>query len=71
MIALIRTTLTKVGCYVVLSSGDADVEIVKSTVYLSRRSTKTLVDVDTDLHILILRYFERDNKTIYIRSDVN
>ncbi|KAH3733326.1 hypothetical protein DPMN_039752 [Dreissena polymorpha] len=28
MIDLISTTLTKMGCYVVLSSGDADVEIV-------------------------------------------
>ena len=32
MMALISTTLTKVGCYVVLSLGDADVEIVKATV---------------------------------------
>ena len=32
MIALISTTLTKMGCYVVLSLGDADVQIVKATV---------------------------------------
>ncbi|KAH3724393.1 hypothetical protein DPMN_050210 [Dreissena polymorpha] len=29
IIALISTTLTKMGCYVVPSSGDADVQIVK------------------------------------------
>ncbi|KAH3704872.1 hypothetical protein DPMN_079933 [Dreissena polymorpha] len=32
MIALISTTLPKMGCYIVLSSADADVEIVKETV---------------------------------------
>ena len=32
MIALISTTLTKMGFYVVLSLGDADVHIVKATV---------------------------------------
>ncbi|KAH3737954.1 hypothetical protein DPMN_044552 [Dreissena polymorpha] len=32
MIALISTTLTKMGCYVVLSSGDADVQIVKNNI---------------------------------------
>jgi len=32
MIYLISTTLTKMGCFVVLSLGDADVEIVKATV---------------------------------------
>jgi len=32
MIALISTTLPEMGCYVVLSSGDAGVEIVKATV---------------------------------------
>ncbi|KAH3736151.1 hypothetical protein DPMN_042713 [Dreissena polymorpha] len=32
MIALISTNLTKVGCYVVLSSGDADVQIVKYSI---------------------------------------
>ena len=32
MIALISTTLTKMGCYVVLSSGDADVQIVKYSI---------------------------------------
>ncbi|KAH3692752.1 hypothetical protein DPMN_194504 [Dreissena polymorpha] len=32
MIALISTTLTKMGCYVVLSSGDADEQIVKYSI---------------------------------------
>ncbi|KAH3854551.1 hypothetical protein DPMN_097094 [Dreissena polymorpha] len=32
MIALISTTLTKMGCYVVLSSGNADVQIVKYSI---------------------------------------
>ncbi|KAH3739345.1 hypothetical protein DPMN_045997 [Dreissena polymorpha] len=32
MIALISTTLTKMGCYVVLSSRDADVQIVKYSI---------------------------------------
>ncbi|KAH3802937.1 hypothetical protein DPMN_156635 [Dreissena polymorpha] len=32
MIALISTILTKMGCYVVLSSGDADVQIVKYSI---------------------------------------
>jgi len=32
MIALISITLTKMGCYVVLSSEDADVKIVQATV---------------------------------------
>ncbi|KAH3709873.1 hypothetical protein DPMN_069338 [Dreissena polymorpha] len=34
MIALISTTLTKMRCYVVLSSGDADVQIVKYSIMI-------------------------------------
>ncbi|KAH3690072.1 hypothetical protein DPMN_192070 [Dreissena polymorpha] len=48
MIALISTALTKMGCYVILSLRDADVDIAKATVGRSRRSTTTLVGEDTD-----------------------
>ncbi|KAH3755480.1 hypothetical protein DPMN_190176 [Dreissena polymorpha] len=59
------------GCYVVLSSVDADVEIVKETVKRSRRSTTQSVGEDIDWRILIMHYSERDNKTIYFCIDVN
>ncbi|KAH3801729.1 hypothetical protein DPMN_155390 [Dreissena polymorpha] len=48
MIALISPALTKMGCYVILSLRDADVDIAKATVERSRRSTSTLVGEDTD-----------------------
>ncbi|KAH3771936.1 hypothetical protein DPMN_173265 [Dreissena polymorpha] len=65
------TTLIKKGCYVVVSPGDADVDIVKATVGRSRHSTTTLIDKGTGLLILLQHYSERDNKTIFFRSDVN
>jgi len=54
MIALISTELTKRGCHVIRSPGDADVDIVKTTVERSRYCTTTLVGEDTDLLILLL-----------------
>ena len=38
MIALISTALTKSGCYVILSPGNADIDIVKETVERSHPS---------------------------------
>ena len=71
MIALIITALTKRGCHVIQSPGDADVDIVKVTVERSRHCTTTLVGEDTDLLILLLHYSRTDNEIIYFRSDAN
>ena len=71
MIALISTALTKRGCHVIQSSGDADVDIVKATVERSRHCTTTLVGEDTDLLILLLHYSRTDNEIIYFRSDAS
>ena len=71
MIALISTALTKRGCHVIQSPGDADVDIVKATVERSRHCTTTLVGEDTDLLILLLHYSKTDNEIIYFRSDPN
>lgn len=54
VIALISTALTKRGCHVIHSPGDADVDIVKATVEQSCHLTTTLVGEDTDLLILLL-----------------
>ena len=69
MIALISTALTKRGCHVIQSPGDADVDIVKATVERSGHCTTTLVGEDTDLLILLLHYSRTDNEIIYFRSD--
>jgi len=53
MIAVICTALTKRGCHVIQSPGDADVDIVKATVERSRLCTTTLVGEDTNLLILL------------------
>jgi len=71
MIALISTALTKRGCHVIQSTGDADVDIVKATVERSRHCTTTLVGEDTDLLILLLHYSRTDNEIIYFRYDAN
>ena len=71
MIALISTALTKRGCYVIQSPGDADVDIVKATVERSRHCTTTLVGEDTDLLILLLHYSRTNDLIIYFRSDAN
>ena len=65
MIALISTALTKRGCHVIQSPGDADVDIVKATVERSRHCTTTC------LLILLLHYSRIDNEIIYFRSDAN
>jgi len=70
-IALISTALTKKGCHVIQSPGDADVDIVKATVERSRHCTTTLIGEDRDLLILHLHYARTDNEIIYFRSDVN
>ncbi|KAH3846648.1 hypothetical protein DPMN_088950 [Dreissena polymorpha] len=70
MIALISTARIKRVCYVVVSPGDADVEIEKATVDRSRHSI-ILIGEDTDLLILPLHFSVRENKTINFRSDVN
>ena len=59
MIALISTALTKRGCHVIQSPGDADVDIVKATVERSRHCITTLVGDDTDLLILFLHYSQQ------------
>ena len=71
MIALIRTVLTKRGCHVIQSPGDADIDVVKATVERSRHCTTTLVGEDTDLQILLLHYSRTDNEIISFRSDAN
>jgi len=71
MIALISTELTKRGCRDIQSPGDADVDIVKTTVERSGYCTTTLVGEDTDLLILLLHYSRTDNEIIYFRSDAN
>ncbi|KAH3877646.1 hypothetical protein DPMN_001522 [Dreissena polymorpha] len=48
MIALISTALTKSGCYVILSPGNADIDIVKETVERSHPSITTSVSEATD-----------------------
>ena len=49
VIALISAALTKRGCHVIQSSGDAAVDIVKATVERSHHCTTTLLGEDTDL----------------------
>ena len=71
MIALISIALTKRGCHLIQSLGDADVNIVKATVERSRHCTTTLVGEDTYLLILLLHYSKTDNEIIYFRSDAN
>jgi len=71
MIALISTELTKRGCRDIQSPGDADVDIVKTTVERSGYCSTTLVGEDTDLLILLLHYSRTDNEIIYFRSDAN
>jgi len=70
-IALSSTVLTKRGCHVIQSPGDADVDIVKATVKRSRHCSTTLVGEDTDLLILLLHYSRTDSEIIYFRSDAN
>ena len=53
MIALISTALTKSGCHVIQSLGDAAVNIVKATVERSRHCITTLVG--EGIHLMILR----------------
>ncbi|KAH3887322.1 hypothetical protein DPMN_011337 [Dreissena polymorpha] len=64
MTALISTALPKNGCKDVLLPGDADVDIVQTTVEPSRHSTTTLVDEDTYLLIFLLHYSEKDNSKL-------
>jgi hypothetical protein len=71
IIALISTALTKRGCHVIQSPGDADIDIVKTTVQQSHHCTTTLVGEDTDLLILLLHYSRTDKEIIYFRSDTN
>ena len=71
MIVLISTALTKRGCHVIQSPGDADVDIVQATVERSRHCTTTLFGEDTDLPILLLHYPRTDNEIIYFRSNGN
>ena len=71
IIALISAALTKRGCHVTQSPGDADVDIVKAAVERSHHCTTTLVGEDTDLLILLLHYSRTDNEVIYFRSDAN
>ena len=71
MIALISTALTKRGCHVIQSLGDANVNIVKATVERLRHCTITSVGEDTDLLILLLHYSRTDNEIIYFRYDAN
>ena len=71
MFALISTALTKRGCHVIQSLGDADVNIVKATVERSCHCTTTLVGEATYLLILLLHYSKTDNEIIYFRSDAN
>ena len=51
--------------------GDADVDIVKTTVDVSHRHSTTLIGKDTDLLILLLHYADTDPdiKDLYFRSD--
>ncbi|KAH3801593.1 hypothetical protein DPMN_155248 [Dreissena polymorpha] len=71
MIALISTALIKRGCYVGLSTGDVDVDILNATEERSRHRTTTLVGDDTDLLIWNLHYSETENTTIYFSCNVN
>ena len=70
-IPLISTALTKMGCHVIQSLVDADVNIVKATVERSRHCTTTLVGEATYLLILLHHYSKTDNEIIYFRSDAN
>ncbi|KAH3810248.1 hypothetical protein DPMN_138638 [Dreissena polymorpha] len=48
MIALISTALTKRGCYVLVSPGDADVDLLKQQWNDPANSPTTLIGEDTD-----------------------
>ncbi|KAH3853531.1 hypothetical protein DPMN_096056 [Dreissena polymorpha] len=61
MIALINTALK---CYVVVSPGDGDVDIVKATVERSRYSNTKLIGKDTYMLNLLLHNLEGYNKTL-------
>jgi hypothetical protein len=55
--------LTKSGCHVILSPGDADVNIIKATVERSQHCNTTLIGEDTYLLILLQQYFRTEMKS--------
>ena len=70
MIGLISNSLERRGCNVLQSKGDANVNIVRTTVKKPVSSTTTLIGEDTDLLILLLYYTKPNNNIIYFRSDI-
>ena len=56
-------------CIVMNAQGDADVDIVKAAVEISRLHTTTLIGEDTDLLVLLLHYVKPHCKSLYFRSD--
>ena len=69
MINLISVELKKVGCEVLQSNGDADVDIVKAAVKMANFHSTALVGEDTDLLILLLYYLKAGTKDLYFYSD--
>jgi len=55
--------LTKSGCHVILSHGDADVNTIKATVERSQHCNTTLIGEDTYLLILLQQYFRTEMKS--------
>ena len=56
LIHLIANQLKKRKCDVIHAEGDADLDIVKTTISASSEKTTTLIGEDTDLLVLLLYY---------------
>ena len=67
--AVVLERLRQKGCHVIQAEGDADVDIVKAAVTMCISCSTTLVGEDTDLLILLLYYYNVNNRDLYFRSD--
>ena len=66
---MISDELQNVGCTVIQTAGDADVDIAKTAVDMACVHSTTLIGEDTDLLILLLHYCMADKQPLYFRSD--
>jgi len=70
IIFLIGIHLTRHGCRVVHSKGDADVDIAKTAVVASSSSTVTVIGEDTDILVLLIYWCCVSKHALFMRSDI-
>ena len=70
IINLISVELKRVGCNVIQSSGDADVDIVKAAVKEANLHSTAVIGEDTDLLVLLLYHANAGSNDLYFYSDV-